>query len=154
MRLDEIRKSTSGKYQQSDSSGKDISQINELSKKTLSSYMKAASTDMNNDRSDAESARWLSADGKNHGDSDKEARWEDEAKWLDNRAKKRSGNIHKAASRLTELSTDKLADYKTAASKAATAADAKGDFATGNKRFSGIIKATKKQFDNDSKKTK
>ena len=54
--------------------------------------------------------------------------------------------------RLDEISNKKLADYKTAAGKDATAADAKGDIAKGNKRFSGIVKATKKQFDTDLKK--
>ena len=54
-------------------------------------------------------------------------------------------------SQLDELSTDLLARYKKAASKDATAADQRGDFERGNKRFSGIIKATKKQFANDAK---
>ena len=53
---------------------------------------------------------------------------------------------------LQELSTDKLAQYKKAASADASAADKAGDYAKGNKRFSGIIKATNKQFDNDMKK--
>ena len=53
---------------------------------------------------------------------------------------------------LNELSTGKLADYKTAASKSASAADAVGDIKTGNKRFAGIVKATNKQFANDAKK--
>ena len=54
-------------------------------------------------------------------------------------------------SKLTELSTEKLAQYKTAAGKDASAADKAGDFKTGNKRFSGIVRATKKQFANDVK---
>ena len=53
---------------------------------------------------------------------------------------------------LTELSNDKLSKYKTAAAKDAKDADKKGDFKKGDKRFSGIVKATKKQFDNDAKK--
>jgi len=53
---------------------------------------------------------------------------------------------------LQELSTDKLAQYKKAASADASAADKAGNYAKGNKRFSGIIKATNKQFDNDMKK--
>jgi hypothetical protein len=53
---------------------------------------------------------------------------------------------------LNELSTDLLARYKTAAGKEASAADKAGDFKKGNKRFSGIMKATKKQFHNDLKK--
>lgn len=53
---------------------------------------------------------------------------------------------------ITELSNELLGKYKKAAGKAASDADKKGDYATGNKRFSGIVKATKKQFDNDAKK--
>jgi phosphopantetheine adenylyltransferase len=53
---------------------------------------------------------------------------------------------------LSELSTDLLARYKKKASEQASAADKAGDYAKGDKRFKGIIKATKKQFDNDLKK--
>lgn len=53
---------------------------------------------------------------------------------------------------LTELSTEKLAKYKTAAAADASKADKEKDFARGNKRFSGIVQATKKQFANDAKK--
>jgi hypothetical protein len=53
---------------------------------------------------------------------------------------------------VNELSTDKLAQYKTAAALDAGAADKRGDYERGDKRFAGIIKATKKQFANDLKK--
>jgi len=53
---------------------------------------------------------------------------------------------------LNELSTDKLAQYKTAAALDAGAADKRGDYERGDKRFAGIVKATKKQFANDLKK--
>ena len=53
--------------------------------------------------------------------------------------------------KINELSTDKLADYKKKAGENASAADKAGDTKTGNKRFSGIMKATRKQFDNDAK---
>lgn len=53
---------------------------------------------------------------------------------------------------LTEISNELLGKYKTAAGKQASAADKKGDTKTADKRFSGIIKATNKQFDNDKKK--
>lgn len=53
---------------------------------------------------------------------------------------------------LNELSTELLSRYKTQAGKDASAADKAGDFKKGNKRFSGIMKATKKQFANDLKK--
>lgn len=53
---------------------------------------------------------------------------------------------------LHELSSELLARYKKKAAVAATAADKEGNVQLGNKRFAGIIKATKKQFDNDVKK--
>ena len=51
-----------------------------------------------------------------------------------------------------ELSTDLLTRYKKKAAVQASAADKAGDYNKGNKRFSGIIKATKKQLGNDMKK--
>jgi hypothetical protein len=54
---------------------------------------------------------------------------------------------------LNELSNEKLAKYKTAASADATKADSEGDTEKANKRFSGIVKATKKQFANDEKQS-
>jgi hypothetical protein len=53
---------------------------------------------------------------------------------------------------LVELSTDLLARYKTASAASAKSADASGNYAKGDKRFAGINKATRKQFDNDLKK--
>jgi len=55
--------------------------------------------------------------------------------------------------KINELSNEKLADYKKKAGENASAADKAGDTKTGNKRFSGIMKATRKQFDNDAKKS-
>jgi len=55
---------------------------------------------------------------------------------------------------LSELSNAVLARYKAKAGEQASAADKTGDFKKGNKRFSGIIKATNKQFDNDIKGAK
>lgn len=52
---------------------------------------------------------------------------------------------------LNELSNELLGKYKKAAGADASAADKKGDFKKGDKRFSGIISATKKQFNNDKK---
>jgi len=63
-------------------------------------------------------------------------------------------NLSKIAakqSQINELSTEKLAQYKTAAAADAKKADQEGDFKRGDRRFSGIVKATKKQFDNDAK---
>lgn len=55
---------------------------------------------------------------------------------------------------LDELSNELLHRYKEKANDDASAADKRGDFARGNKRFSGIIKATKKQFANDARGVK
>ncbi len=55
---------------------------------------------------------------------------------------------------LQELSNDMLGKYKKAAGADAKKADASGDFKRGDKRFSGIVKATNKQFANDTKKAK
>ncbi len=53
--------------------------------------------------------------------------------------------------KLGELSTYNLAHNKKAAGAQASAADKVGDTKKADKRFSGIIKATKKQFANDEK---
>jgi hypothetical protein len=55
---------------------------------------------------------------------------------------------------LNELSNDTLASYKKKAGADATAADKQGDTKKADKRFSGIVKATKKQFANDEKQLK
>jgi hypothetical protein len=57
-----------------------------------------------------------------------------------------------ASGPIQELSNNLLARYKTAAGTDASKADKAGDYNKGNKRFSGIMKATKKQFANDMKK--
>ena len=54
---------------------------------------------------------------------------------------------------LDEISSEKLSQYKTAAAADASKADSEGDYKRGDKRFSGIVKATKKQFANDTKKS-
>jgi hypothetical protein len=58
----------------------------------------------------------------------------------------------KPAEFLNELSNDTLASYKKKAGADAKKADSEGDYKRGDKRFSGIVKATKKQFANDEKK--
>jgi hypothetical protein len=52
---------------------------------------------------------------------------------------------------VNELSSNKLGQYKKAAGAQASAADKAGDIKKADKRFSGIVKATKKQFANDEK---
>lgn len=59
--------------------------------------------------------------------------------------------VHEDIEEGTGLSPDLLARYKKAAGADASAADERGDFKRGDKRFSGIIRATKKEFDNDIK---
>jgi hypothetical protein len=66
----------------------------------------------------------------------------------DNSEKDQWGNLKDS---LRELSSELLGKYKKKASADATDSDKKGDFKRGDKRYSGIIKATKKQFDNDLK---
>jgi len=53
---------------------------------------------------------------------------------------------------VNELSNDTLGSYKKKAGEQASAADKVGDTKKADKRFSGIIKATKKQFVNDLRK--
>jgi hypothetical protein len=69
-----------------------------------------------------------------------------------NSYRQRFGEQGMAEGDLNELSTEKLAQYKTAAGADAKKADASGDYARGDKRFKGINRATNKQFDNDLKK--
>jgi hypothetical protein len=61
-------------------------------------------------------------------------------------------NIKEETEQIDELSTDLLAKYKTASHANAKASDEAGNYAKGDKRFAGINKATRKQFDNDLKK--
>jgi hypothetical protein len=82
-------------------------------------------------------------------------------KYLDKSLSRQSGVDHakkklniESSETILELSTDKLAQYKTAASKQASELDKAGgktNIEKANKRFGGIIKATNKQFDNDAK---
>jgi hypothetical protein len=55
------------------------------------------------------------------------------------------------STQLDELSPQTLANYKKKAGADATASDKRGDYKRGDKRMSGIMKATRKEFDNDSK---
>jgi hypothetical protein len=53
---------------------------------------------------------------------------------------------------LMELSNELLSKYKTGAADSSRSANAMGDIKKSNKRFSGVVKATNKQFANDAKK--
>ena len=65
-----------------------------------------------------------------------------------------AGSVEEAQekNKLDEVSTELLARYKTGAAADAKKADAAGDYKRGDTRFSGIVKATNKQFANDLKK--
>ena len=77
--------------------------------------------------------------------------------------KQRKAGVDRALDRVTgtrktneesvnELSNDTLGSYKKKAGADASAADKAGDTKKADKRFSGIVKATKKQFVNDLRK--
>jgi hypothetical protein len=56
--------------------------------------------------------------------------------------------------RIDEISSALLAKYKKEAGKAASEADKRGEFEKGHKRFKGIVRATKKEFEKDAEKRK
>jgi len=60
--------------------------------------------------------------------------------------------VDESVEQVDELSTDLLGRYKTGASKQASELDKTGNIKKADSRFRGIVKATKKQFDNDLKK--
>ena len=61
-------------------------------------------------------------------------------------------NNSKRFEEIDELSNDLLGRYKKKATDDSRAADAVGDVKKANKKFSGVMKATKKQFANFHKK--
>jgi hypothetical protein len=68
-----------------------------------------------------------------------------------NNAVKKDKEQGVAEGQLDELSPQTLANYKKKAGADATAADKRGDYKRGDKRMSGIMSATKKEFANDAK---
>lgn len=120
----------------------EVEQIEELSKGTLGSYVKKAS-----------SAAAHAAKGEGGSDDHLKPHYAaDKTKRLAGVAKAVTKITKEEVEQIDELSNEKLGAYKKAAGADATAADKAGNFARGNKRFSGIVKATKKQFANDVKK--
>ena len=71
---------------------------------------------------------------------------------LTDRPNKEPMKKYKELKNITELSTDLLHRYKEKAAADATKADKEGDTARSDKRFSGVVKATSKQFDRFKKK--
>lgn len=108
--------------------------IEELSKDTLKSYANKVAIDSQKHKMDP-----TKRDPKKASKS---------VGWFAKALKK----VEEEAEAIEELSSEKLGEYKKKASADATAADARGDFKRGDKRYSGIIKATKKQLANDMKK--
>ena len=76
------------------------------------------------------------------------------AQYLNPYAEKEKAKVAKKKVKepVAELSNELLGRYKKAAGADASRADKEGNYARANKRFSGIVKATKKQFANDAKK--
>jgi hypothetical protein len=62
------------------------------------------------------------------------------------------GKVKEEVEQVDELSSDLLGRYKTGASKQSSELDKTGNIKKADSRFRGIVKATKKQFDNDLKK--
>jgi hypothetical protein len=131
----------------------EIEKLDEISKDLANRYMWAAKSDRAG--TDAEISKAVNKNSKEFS----LRRNKKIGKLLDKSSKRTTG-ILKALDRLKkedtgqidELSSDMLGRYKKAAGAQASAADKAGDYAKGNKRFAGIIKATKKQFANDAKK--
>ena len=85
------------------------------------------------------------------GDADKDNDvWNEAKRYL---ASKQKSPKQNGVTEGTGLSYDTLASYKKKAGAQATAADKAGDYAKGNKRFKGIVQATKKELDKDVTRT-
>jgi hypothetical protein len=102
---------------------------------------------------------WKVVPGRGYADSREEREYlNNMRKWAEKKSaasgKKWTVSLTGANPTVNELSNEKLGQYKQAAALDAGAADKRGDYDRADKRFSGIIKATKKQFANDVKKHK
>jgi len=83
------------------------------------------------------------------------SRWESKKKPVTMMGVGNNGVVAEARDvQLDEISNAILGSYKKAASADASAADRRGDFERGDKRFRGIVKATIKQGANDAKRHK
>ena len=102
---------------------------------------------------------WKVVPGKGYADSAEERAYlNGMRRWAEKKSatsgKKWTVSLTGANPTVNELSNEKLSQYKQAAALDAGAADKAGNFERGDKRFAGIIKATKKQFANDVKEHK
>ena len=125
-------------------------QIDELNKDTLYSYAKKSEKDQGDQ---------FDKIGKGIRDNDPKSANAASHKFTrrsigQNNAEKRlnSESLEIPELQLSELTSNLLARYKTGAAASAKAADAAGNYKKGDKRFKGILNATKKQFGNDLKK--
>ena len=125
-------------------------QIDELNKDTLYSYAKKSEKDQGDQ---------FDKIGKGIRDKDPKSANAASHKFTrrsigQNNAEKRlnSESLEIPELQLSELTSNLLARYKTRASASAKAADQAGNYKKGDKRFKGILNATKKQFGNDLKK--
>ena len=89
-------------------------------------------------------AQWHDEKGR-HGEADKHAKKSEEHH-------AQAMKLKEEVEQIDELSPETLDSYKKKAGEAASAADKKGDFEKGHKRFKGIMRATFKQFAADAKK--
>lgn len=125
-------------------------QIDELNKDTLYSYAKKSEKDQGDQ---------FDKIGKGIRDNDPKSANAASHKFTkrsigQSRAEKRlnSESLEIPELQLSELTSNLLARYKTGAAASAKAADAAGNYKKGDRRFKGILNATKKQFGNDLKK--
>lgn len=136
----------------------EVEQIEELSVRTLGSYRQKATNDANQRvakaMSDAGRTGVKVTDNPEAHASVRKAVKRYQGADRANAKIDAKAKTNEEVEQIEELSNELLGKYKKKAGADASAADKKGDFAKGNKRFSGIIKATNKQFDNDKKKVK
>jgi hypothetical protein len=114
-------------------------------------------TEQNNIQIAINGRPWKVVPGRGYADSREEREYlNNMRKWAEKKSatsgKKWTVSLTGANPTVNELSNEKLGQYKQAAALDAGAADKRGDYERGDKRFAGIIKATKKQFANDVKK--
>jgi len=134
-------------------------ELDELTKSTLGKYVNKARSD----RMDALHSSYRNADDNYEADEKDNKRVEKRDRGINLARAKinkfgKSGNTFakvkatEEVEQVDELSSDLLGRYKTGASKQASELDKVGNIKKADSRFRGIVKATKKQFDNDLKK--
>ena len=128
----------------------EVEELDELNKDTLYSYAKKSEKDQGDQ---------FDKIGKGIRDNDPKSANAASHKFTkrsvgQSRAEKRlnSESLEIPELQLSELTSNLLARYKTGAAASAKAADAAGNYKKGDRRFKGILNATKKQFGNDLKK--